>query len=65
MSDLDSATEAQETAPSPSVGKRVRRGLAAALAVSLLAGGGAVLALRSDGDPERDAKPPAAARPLD
>ncbi|MFI1707800.1 FG-GAP-like repeat-containing protein [Streptomyces griseoruber] len=60
MSDLDPAME-----PSPPGRRRVRRAVAAAVALAVLAGGGALLALRDDGDTVTDARSKRAARPVD
>ena len=60
LSDLDTATE-----PSPPGRRHVRRALAAAVALAVLAGGGALLALRDDGDTVSDAKPKRAAQQVD
>ncbi|WP_460068202.1 FG-GAP-like repeat-containing protein [Streptomyces sp. YKOK-I1] len=60
MSDLDPAME-----PSPPGRRRVRRALATAVALAVLAGGGALLALRDDGDTVTDARTKRAAQPVD
>ncbi|MFI1706041.1 FG-GAP-like repeat-containing protein [Streptomyces griseoruber] len=60
MSDLDPAME-----PSPPGRRRVRRALATAVALAVLAGGGALLALRDDGDTVTDARAKRAAQPVD
>ncbi|MCX4763980.1 DNRLRE domain-containing protein [Streptomyces sp. NBC_01275] len=60
MSDLDTATE-----PSPPGRRRVRRALAVAVALAVLAGGGAALVLRDDGTTASDAKTKRAAQPVD
>ncbi|MGP3735660.1 FG-GAP-like repeat-containing protein [Streptomyces sp. GDS52] len=51
MSDLDTAME-----PIPPGRRRVRRAVAAAVALAVLAGGGALFALRDDGDTAADAR---------
>ncbi|MEV6178810.1 FG-GAP-like repeat-containing protein [Streptomyces sp. NPDC052015] len=69
MSDLDSATGA--TAPatdsesSPPGRPRVRRAIAAAVALAVLAGGAAVLSLRDGGGDTSDARTKRAAQPVD
>ncbi|WP_330348710.1 FG-GAP-like repeat-containing protein [Streptomyces sp. NBC_00582] len=60
MSDLDPAMES-----SPPGRRRVRRAVATAVALAVLAGGGALLALRDDGDTVTDAKSKRAAQPVD
>ncbi|MEU9438239.1 DNRLRE domain-containing protein [Streptomyces sp. NPDC048252] len=60
MSDLDTATE-----PSPPGRSRVRRAVAAAVALAVLAGGVAVLTLRDDSAGSSDARTERAARPID
>lgn len=61
MSDLDTAAQ-----PSPRAGRRVRPALAAAVALAVLAGGCAVLALRDDGGPDTGgAKTKRVAQPVD
>ncbi|MFF4588039.1 DNRLRE domain-containing protein [Streptomyces sp. NPDC001388] len=60
MSDLDTATE-----PSRPAGRRVRRALAAAVALAVLAGGAAALALRDDGPDTAEAGAEHAAKPVD
>ncbi|WP_327316921.1 DNRLRE domain-containing protein [Streptomyces sp. NBC_01235] len=60
MSDLDTAPE-----PSPPGRRRVRRALAAAVALAVLAGGAAVLSLRDDDAEPSDARAKRAAQPVD
>ncbi|WP_427920757.1 DNRLRE domain-containing protein [Streptomyces sp. cg40] len=60
LSDLDTAAE-----PSPPGRKRVRRAVATAVALALLAGGGTLLALRDDGAAVSDAEAKRAAQPVD
>lgn len=60
LSDLDTAPE-----PSPPGRRRVRRALAAAVALAVLAGGAAVLSLRDDDAEPSDARAKRAAQPVD
>ncbi|MGX9889114.1 FG-GAP-like repeat-containing protein [Streptomyces sp. NPDC002276] len=61
MSDLDTAAQ-----PSPRTRRRVRPAVAAAVALALLAGGCAVLALRADGGPAAaDAETKRVVKPVD
>ncbi|MFD9435990.1 DNRLRE domain-containing protein [Streptomyces sp. NPDC060002] len=60
MSDLDTATE-----PSPPGRRRLRRAVAAAVALAVLAGGAAVLTLRNGSADPSDTKAERATRPID
>ncbi|MGI5439132.1 FG-GAP-like repeat-containing protein [Streptomyces shenzhenensis] len=68
MSDLDSAigtsAPAPSTEPTPPGRRRVRRALAATVALAVLAGGGILLALQGQDDAGSAAKSPRTARPV-